>query len=132
MLTYSLYAEYGTMKTDKGCMEEQKTLYRKLDEHEIEKEEYNIGMKKAGKILIVSDMDVEKLERVVFLIKLFIKVCLRRCLTLTRRCLMRTSSTCRTMRVSLETYSSRFFLSLSIHCKLEQLLKKAELNIFSN
>ena len=26
-------------------LEEQKTLYRKLDEHEIEKEKFNIGMK---------------------------------------------------------------------------------------
>ena len=32
-------------------LEEQKTLYRKLDEHEIEKEKFNIGMKKLEQLL---------------------------------------------------------------------------------
>ena len=43
-------------------LEEQKTLYRKLEERKIDKKKIDDGMKKAGKILIVSDMDVEKQE----------------------------------------------------------------------
>ena len=43
-------------------LEEQKTLYRKLEERKIDKKKFDDGMKKAGKILIVSDMDVEKQE----------------------------------------------------------------------
>ena len=105
-------------------LEEQKTLYRKLDEHKIEKEKYNIGMKKAGKILIVSDMDVEKLE-----IYLLYKK---------REVVEKMFDTYKTVlnadKLYLQDDESVFghvfiaFLSLYIHCKLEQLLKKAELN----
>jgi len=105
-------------------LEEQKTLYRKLDEHEIEKEKFNIGMKKAGKILIVSDMDVEKLE-----IYLLYKK---------REVVEKMFDTYKTVlnadTLYLQDDESVFghvfiaFLSLYIHCKLEQLLKKAEFN----
>ena len=105
-------------------LEEQKTLYRKLDEHEIEKEKFNIGMKKAGKILIVSDMDVEKLEIYLLLKK--------------REVVEKMFDTYKTVlnadKLYLQDDESVFghvfiaFLSLYIHCKLEQLLKKAELN----
>ncbi len=105
-------------------LEEQKTLYRKQDEHEIEKEKFNIGMKKAGKILIVSDMDVEKLE-----IYLLYKK---------REVVEKMFDTYKTVlnadKLYLQDDESVFghvfiaFLSLYIHCKLEQLLKKAELN----
>ena len=105
-------------------LEEQKTLYRKLDEHEIEKEKFNIGMKKAGKILIVSDMDVEKLE-----IYLLYKK---------REVIEKMFDTYKTVlnadTLYLQDDESVFghvfiaFLSLYIHCKLEQLLKKAEFN----
>ncbi|HJH27757.1 MAG TPA: hypothetical protein C5S37_13570, partial [Methanophagales archaeon] len=43
-------------------LEEQKTLYKKLDESKIDRKKFDDKMKKAGKILIVSDMDVEKQE----------------------------------------------------------------------
>ena len=43
-------------------LEEQKTLYKKLDKHKIDREKFEELMKKAGKILIVTDMDVEKEE----------------------------------------------------------------------
>jgi transposase len=105
-------------------LEEQKTLYRKRDEHKIEKEEYNIGMKKAGKILIVSDMDVETQE-----IYLLYKK---------REVIEKMFDTYKTVlnadKLYLQDDESVFghvfiaFLSLYIHCKLEQLLKKAELN----
>jgi transposase len=105
-------------------LEEQKTLYRKRDEHKIEKEKYNIGMKKAGKILIVSDMDVEKQE-----IYLLYKK---------REVVEKMFDTYKTVlnadKLYLQNDESVFghvfiaFLSLYIHCKLEQLLKKAELN----
>jgi len=105
-------------------LEEQKTLYRKLDEHEIEKEKFNIGMKKAGKILIVSDMDVEKLEMYLLYKK--------------REVVEKMFDTYKTVlnadKLYLQDDESVFghvfiaFLSLYIHCKLEQLLKKAELN----
>ncbi|NQE06220.1 hypothetical protein C5S32_10160 [ANME-1 cluster archaeon GoMg1] len=99
-------------------------MYRKLDEHEIEKEKFNIGMKKAGKILIVSDMDVEKLE-----IYLLYKK---------REVVEKMFDTYKTVlnadKLYLQDDESVFghvfiaFLSLYIHCKLEQILKKAELN----
>ncbi len=105
-------------------LEEQKTLYRKLDEHEIEKEKFNIGMKKAGKILIVSDMDVEKLE-----IYLLYKK---------REVVEKMFDTYKTVlnadKLYLQNDESVFghvfiaFLSLYIHCKLEQHLKNAKLN----
>ncbi|MCK4398443.1 MAG: transposase [Methanophagales archaeon] len=105
-------------------LEEQKTLYRKRDEHKIEKEKFNIGMKKAGKILIVSDMDVEKLK-----IYLLYKK---------REVVEKMFDTYKTVlnadKLYLQDDESVFghvfiaFLSLYIHCKLEQLLKKAELN----
>jgi len=105
-------------------LEEQKTLYRKLDEHEIEKEKFNIAMKKAGKILIVSDMDVEKLE----IYMLYKK----------REVVEKMFDTYKTVlnadKLYLQDDESVFghvfiaFLSLSIHCKLEQLLKKAGIN----
>ncbi len=105
-------------------LEEQKTLYRKLDEHKIEKEKFNIGMKKAGKILIISDMDVEKREIYLLLKK--------------REVVEKMFDTYKTVlnadKLYLQDDESVFghvfiaFLSLYIHCKLEQLLKKAKLN----
>ena len=81
-------------------------------------------MKKAGKILIVSDMDVEKLE-----IYLLYKK---------REVVEKMFDTYKTVlnadKLYLQDDESVFghvfiaFLSLYIHCKLEQLLKKAELS----
>jgi len=105
-------------------LEEQKTLYRKLDEHKIEKEKFNIVMKNAGKILIISDMDVEKREIYLHLTK--------------REVVEKMFDTYKTVlnadKLYLQDDESVFghvfiaFLSLYIHCKLAQLLKKAKLN----
>jgi len=105
-------------------LEEQKTLYRKLDEHEIDRKKFDEGMKKAGKILIVSDMDVEKQE----IYHLYKK----------REVVEKMFDTYKTVlnadKLYLQDDESVFghvfiaFLSLYIHCKLEQLLKKAKLN----
>ena len=104
--------------------EERKTLYRKLDEHKINKKKFDAGMKKAGKILILSDMDVEKRE-----IYLLYKK---------REVVEKMFDTYKTVlnadKLYLQDDESVFghvfiaFLSLSIHCKLEQLLKKAKLD----
>ncbi|RZN42145.1 MAG: hypothetical protein EFT35_02035 [Methanophagales archaeon ANME-1-THS] len=105
-------------------LEEQKTLYRKLDERKIDKEKFDEGMKKAGKILIISDRDVEKQE-----IYLLYKK---------REVIEKMFDTYKTVlnadKLYLQDDESVFghvfiaFLSLYIHCKLELLLKKAELN----
>ena len=105
-------------------LEEQKTLYRKLDERKIDKEKFDEGMKKAGKILVISDMDVEKQE-----IYLLYKK---------REVVEKMFDTYKTVlnadKLYLQDDESVFghvfiaFLSLYIHCKLEQLLKKAKLN----
>jgi transposase len=105
-------------------LEEQKTLYRKKAEHKIEKKKFDEGMKKAGKILIISDMDVEKQE-----IYLLYKK---------REVVEKMFDTYKTVlnadKLYLHDDESVFghvfiaFLSLYIHCKLEQLLKKAKLN----
>jgi transposase len=105
-------------------LEEQKTLYRKLDEHEIDRKKIDEGMKKAGKILIVSDMDLEKQE----IYHLYKK----------REVVEKMFDTYKTVlnadKLYLQDDESVFghvfiaFLSLYIHCKLEQLLKKAKLN----
>jgi Transposase len=105
-------------------LEEQKTLYRKLDERKIDRKKFDDGMKKAGKILIVSDMDVEKQE-IYYLYK-------------KREVVEKLFDTYKTVlnadKLYLQDDERVFghvfiaFLSLYIHCKLEQLLKKAELN----
>ncbi len=105
-------------------LEEQKTLYKKLDEHKIDRKKFEDMMKKAGKILIVSDMDVEKQE----IYHLYKK----------REVVEKMFDTYKTVlnadKLYLQDDESVFghvfiaFLSLYIHCKLEQLLKKAKLN----
>ena len=56
------------MENQRHADKEQKTLYRKKAEHKVEKKKlFDAGMKKAGKILIISDMDVEKRE--IFLLR---------------------------------------------------------------
>jgi len=105
-------------------LEEQKTLYRKLDERKIDKKKFDEWMKKAGKILIISDMNVEKQE-----IYLLYKK---------REVVEKMFDTYKTVlnadKLYLQDDESVFghvfiaFLSLYIHCKLELLLKKAELN----
>jgi transposase len=105
-------------------LEEQKTLYRKLDEHKIDKKKFDAWMKKAGKILVLSDMDTEKQE-----IYLLYKK---------REVVEKMFDTYKTVlnadKLYLQDDESVFghvfiaFLSLYIHCKLEQLLKKAKLN----
>ncbi|MGB7001175.1 MAG: transposase [Halobacteriota archaeon] len=105
-------------------LEEQKTLYRKLEERKIDKKKFDDGMKKAAKILIVSDMDVEQQEIYLLLKK--------------REVVEKMFDTYKTVlnadKLYLQSDESVFghvfiaFLSLYIHCKLEQLLKKAELN----
>ena len=105
-------------------LEERKTLYKKLDEKRIDKKELTARMKKAGKILILSNMDVEGHE----IYELYKK----------RETVEKMFDTYKTVlnadKIYLQDDESVFghvfisFLSLSIHCKLEQLLKKAELN----
>jgi len=105
-------------------LEERKTLYKKLDEKRIDKKELTARMKKAGKILILSDMDVEGHE----IYELYKK----------RETVEKMFDTYKTVlnadKIYLQDDESVFghvfisFLSLYIHCKLEQLLKKAELN----
>jgi transposase len=105
-------------------LEEQKTLYKKLDEHEIDRKKFDEGMKKAGKILNVSDMDIEKQE----IYHLYKK----------REVVEKMFDTYKTVlnadKLYLQDDESVFghvfiaFISLYIHCKLEQLLEKAKLN----
>jgi len=105
-------------------LEEQKTQYKKLDEHKIDRKKFEDMMKKAGKILIVSDMDVEKQE----IYHLYKK----------REVVEKMFDTYKTVlnadKLYLQDDESVFghvfiaFLSLYIYCKLEQLLKKAKLN----
>jgi len=105
-------------------LEEQKTLYKKLDEHKIDRKKFEDMMKKTGKILIVSDMDVEKQE-IYHLYK-------------RREVVEKMFDTYKTVlnadKLYLQADESVFghvfiaFLSLYIYCKLEQLLKKAKLN----
>jgi transposase len=105
-------------------LEERKTLYKKLDEGRIDKKELTARMKKAGKILILSDMDVEEQE----IYERHKK----------RETVEKMFDTYKTVlnadKIYLQDDESVFghvftsFLSLYIHCKLEQLLKKAELN----
>jgi transposase len=105
-------------------LEERKTLYKKLDEKRIDKKELTARMKKAGKILILSNMDVEGHE----IYELYKK----------RETVEKMFDTYKTVlnadKIYLQDDESVFghvfisFLSLYIHCKLEQLLKKAGLN----
>ncbi len=105
-------------------LEEQKTLYRKLDERKIDKKKFDVGMKKAGKILIISDMDVKKME--IYL--LFKKR------EVVEKMFDSYKSVLNADKLYLQDDESVFghvfiaFLSLYIHCKLEQLLTKAELS----
>jgi len=105
-------------------LEERKTLYKKLDEKRIDKKELTARMKKAGKILILSNMDVEGHE----IYELYKK----------RETVEKMFDTYKTVlnadKIYLQDDESVFghvfisFLSLYIHCKLEQLLKKTGLN----
>lgn len=105
-------------------LEEQKTLYKKLDEGKINKKQLNEKMKRAGQILIVSNMDVEEYE----VFELFKK----------RESVEKMFDTYKTVldadKLYLQTDESVFghvfisFISLYIHCTIENLLKKAGLN----
>ncbi len=105
-------------------LEEQKTLYNKLDEGKINKKELNERMKKAGQILIISNLDVEEKE----IFELFKK----------REGVEKMFDTYKNVleadKLYLQTDESVFghvfvsFISLYIHCTIENMLKKAELN----
>ncbi len=105
-------------------LEEQKTLYRKLEERKVDKNKFDDCMKRAGKIFIVSDMDVEKQEIYLLLKK--------------REVVEKMFDTYKTVlnadKLYLQSDESVFgdvfiaFLSLYILCKLEQHLKNAKLN----
>jgi transposase len=105
-------------------LEEQKTLYNKLDEHKIDKEQFDERMKKTGKILIISNMNVEKQE----IYMLYKK----------REMVEKMFDTYKTVlnadKLYLQDDESVFghvfiaFLSLYLHSKLGILLKKAKLN----
>jgi transposase len=98
-------------------LEEQKTLFRKQDERKIDRKKFDDGMKKAGKILIVSDMDVKKQE-IYYLYK-------------KREVVEKLFDTYKTVlnadKLYLQDDESVFghvfiaFLSFYIYCKLEQL-----------
>ena len=105
-------------------LEEQKTLYKKLDEGMINKKQLNEKMKRAGQILIVSNLDVEEYE----VFELFKK----------RESVEKMFDTYKTVldadKLYLQSDESVFghvfisFISLYIHCTIENLLKKAGLN----
>lgn len=105
-------------------LEEQKTLYKKLDEGKIDKKQLNEKMKRAGQILIVSNLDVEECE----IFELFKK----------RETVEKMFDTYKTVldadKLYLQSDESVFghvfisFISLYIHCTIENLLKKAGLN----
>ncbi len=105
-------------------LEEQKTLYTKLDEGKINKKQLNEKMKRAGQILIVSNLDVEECK----IFELFKK----------RETVEKMFDTYKTVldadKLYLQSDESVFghvfisFVSLYIHCTIENLLKKAGLN----
>jgi transposase len=105
-------------------LEERKTLYRKLDEKKINRNELKERMKKAGRILILSNLDVPE-EDVYELYK-------------KREGIEKMFDTYKTVldadKLYLQDDESVFghvfvsFLSLYIYCKLEQLLKGVGLN----
>ena len=105
-------------------LEEQKTLYKKMDEGKINKKQLNEKMKRAGQILIVSNMDVEEYE----VFELFKK----------RESVEKMFDTYKTVldadKLYLQSDESVFghvfisFISLYIHCTIENLLKRAGLN----
>lgn len=105
-------------------LEERNTLYDRLDEGKITKAELREEMKKAGRILIVSNMKVTEQEAY----ELF-----KRRETV-EKMFDTYKSTLSPDRLYLQDDQSVFghvfiaFLSLFIYCKLELLLKKAELN----
>ncbi|NMG82587.1 MAG: transposase, partial [Methanosarcinales archaeon] len=105
-------------------LEERKTLYKRLDDGKIDKNELRERMKKAGKILILSNLDVDGTE-IYGLYK-------------GRETVEKMFDTYKTVleadKIYLQDDESVFghvfvsFLSLYIHCKLEQILKNGELN----
>jgi len=105
-------------------LEEQKTLYRKLAEGKISKKELNEKMKRAGQILIISNLDVEEKE----LYHLYKK----------RETIEKMFDTYKTVldadKLYLQSDESVFghvfisFISLYIHCTIENILKRAGLN----
>jgi Transposase len=105
-------------------LEERKTLYRKLDENKIDKDGLKKSMRRAGRILILSNLDVEEQE----VYELYKK----------REGIEKMFDTYKTVlnadKLYLRDDESVFghvfvsFLSLYIHCSLEQLLKRGELN----
>jgi len=105
-------------------LEERKTLYRRLDDGKIDKKELRERMKKAGKILILSNLDVDGTE----IYELYKG----------RETVEKMFDTYKTVleadKIYLQDDESVFghvfisFLSFYIHCKLEQILKKGELN----
>ncbi len=105
-------------------LEERKTLYRRLDDGKIDKNQLRERMKKAGKILILSNPDVDGTE----IYELYKG----------REIVEKMFDTYKTVleadKIYLQDDESVFghvfisFLSLYLHCKLEQILKKGELN----
>ncbi len=105
-------------------LEERKTLYRQLDDGKIDKNKLRERMKKAGKILILSNMDAGGNE----IYELYKG----------RETVEKMFDTCRTVleadKIYLQDDESVFghvfilFPSLYTHCKLEQILKKGELD----
>ena len=105
-------------------LEEQKTLYKRLDEGKINKKQLNIKMKRAGQILIMSNLKVKGFE----IFELFKK----------RETVEKMFDTYKTVldadKLYLQSDESVFghvfisFISLFIHCTIENLLKKADLN----
>jgi transposase len=105
-------------------LEERKTLYRKMDDGKIDKKKLRERMEKAGKILILSNLDVDGAE----IYEIYKR----------RETVEKMFDTYKTVleadKIYLQDDEGVFghvfisFLSLYIHCKLEQVLKKGELN----
>ena len=105
-------------------LEERKTLYRKMDDGKIDKNKLKERMDKAGKILILSNLDVDGAE----IYEIYKR----------RETVEKMFDTYKTVleadKIYLQDDEGVFghvfisFLSLYIHCKLEQVLKKGELS----
>ena len=105
-------------------LEERKTLYRKRDENKIDKNGLKKSMRRAGRILILSNLDVEEQD----VYELYKK----------REGIEKMFDAYKTVlnadKLYLRDDESVFghmfvsFLSLYIHCSLEQLLKRGKLN----
>jgi len=105
-------------------LEERNTIYDKLDKGEIDKDQFDKNLKKAGRILILSNREMSEQEEYEFYKKRDV----------VEKLFDTYKSTLYADRLYLHSDESVFghvfigFLSLYAYCKIESLLKKAKLN----